>query len=107
MKYLLQNQPVQYVRKLFVKRGAKIISTAKKYCCYYPYFLCKTGHAGKTSSVGAQFYANAGGVINTDDLFIATERKKQSKDIIVVQAKGKDDYEHYSALADKANKRID
>ena len=35
---------------------------------------------GRASTVGGQFYANAGGVINFDDFFIATERKKRSAD---------------------------
>ena len=37
----------------------------------------------RASTAGGQFYANAGGVIKSDDFFIATERKKRSADIIV------------------------
>ena len=37
---------------------------------------------GRASTAGGQFFANAGGVINSDDFFIATKRKKRSVDII-------------------------
>ena len=39
-------------------------------------------------------------VINTNDFFIATERKKQSAEIIVL-AKQKNNHNHYVALANK------
>ena len=61
---------------------------------------------GKVSSAGADFFATAGAIVNTDDFLIATERKKQSAKIIVLE-KQNNDHEHYVALADKAKELIE
>ena len=58
------------------------------------------------SSAGAELFATEGAVVNTDDFLIATERKKQSAKIIVLE-KRKSDHEHYVALADKAKELIE
>ena len=59
-----------------------------------------------SSSAGAQFYANAGGVINSDDFFIATERKKRSADIIVLE-KQKKEYDNYVVLVAKRKELVE
>ena len=53
-----------------------------------------------SSSAGVQFCANAGGIVNLNDIFIATERKKRNADIILLE-KQKKQYDNYVALADK------
>ena len=40
-----------------------------------------------SSSAGAQFYANAGGVINSDDFFIATKRKREVQTLYCLKNK--------------------
>ena len=55
--------------------------------------------------MGAQFYANAGRIVNLNDIFIATERKKRNADIILLE-KQKKQYDNYVALADKVKDLI-
>ena len=61
---------------------------------------------GRASTAGGQFYANAGGVINSDDFFIATERKKRSADIILLE-KQKNQYDNYVVLSAKVKQLIE
>ena len=61
---------------------------------------------GRASTAGGQFFANSGGVINLDDFFIATERKKRSADIILLE-KQKKEYDNYVALAAKVKQLIE
>ena len=55
--------------------------------------------------MGAQFYANAGRIVNLNDIFVATERKKRNADIILLE-KQKKQYDNYVALADKVKDLI-
>ena len=60
---------------------------------------------GKASTTGALSYASTGGVVNSNDFFIATERKKRSADIALLE-KQKKQYGNYVVLAAKAKQLI-
>ena len=64
------------------------------------------GVLGKASTTGALSYASTGGVVNLNDFFIATERKKRSADIALLE-KQKNNYKDYVAVADKVKELIE
>ena len=84
----------------------KLSAQQKKIAVTVPMSRARQDALEKASTAGQNFYANAGGVINTNDYFIATERKKRNEEIIVL-AKRKKEHEHYLGLADKAKELIE
>ena len=84
----------------------KLSAHRKKIAVTVPNTRERQDAIGRASTAGGQFFANAGGVINSDDFFIATERKKRSADIILLE-KQKKEYDNYIALAAKAKQLIE
>ena len=90
MKYEQQNKAAvakinQYggSGNYLLKEAPRLSAQRKKIAVTAPMSRERQDLLGKASSAGAQFFATAGAVVNTDDFFIATERKKRSEDIIV------------------------
>ena len=84
----------------------KLSAHRKKIAVTVPNTRERQDAIGRASTAGGQFYANAGGVINSDDFFIATERKKRSADIILLE-KQKKEYDNYVALAAKVKQLVE
>ena len=84
----------------------KLSAHRKKIAVTVPNTRERQDAIGRASTAGGQFFANAGGVINSDDFFIATERKKRSADIILLE-KQKKEYDNYIALAAKVKQLIE
>ena len=89
-----------------LKETPKLLAQEKKFAVTVPMSRARQGMLGKASTTGALSYANTGGVVNLNDFFIATERKKRSADIALLE-KQKNNYEHYVAVADKVKELIE
>ena len=68
-----------------LKEVPKLIAQRKKIAVTVPNTRERQDALGKASTAGAQFYANAGGVVNSNDFFIAAETKQRSEEIIPLE----------------------
>ena len=84
----------------------KLSAHRKQIAITVPYTREQQDAIGRVSIAGAQFYTNAGGVVNLNDFFIATERKKRSADVILLK-KQKKQYNNYTTLANKVKELIE
>ena len=84
----------------------KLSAHRKKIAVTVPNTRERQDAIGRASTAGSLFYANAGEVINSDDFFIATERKKRSADIILLE-KQKNQYDNYVVLSAKVKQLIE
>ena len=89
-----------------LKKAPKLTAQRKKIAVTVPNTHERQDALGRASTAGGQLFANAGGVINSDDFFIATERKKRSADIILLE-KQKKEYDNYVVLAAKVKELIE
>jgi hypothetical protein len=84
----------------------KLSAHRKKIAVTVPNTRERQDAIGRASTAGSLFYANAGEVINSNDFFIATERKQRSADIILLE-KQKNQYDNYVVLAAKRKELVE
>ena len=88
-----------------LKQAPKLTAQRKKIAVTVPNTRERQDALGRASTAGGQFFANAGAVINSNDFFIAAERKQRSEEIIVLE-KHKKEYDNYVVLAAKVKQLI-